>query len=94
MDDLTPALTPDDAKIVQDAIDALLAVVARSAVDLQTFHDVVAKARMEPVPPFPRVAVATTQSVIDHLSKVEAKLGEVLVALGLPHRAHGASGTG
>jgi hypothetical protein len=34
-------------------------------------------------PPFPRVAVATTQSIIEHLKKVEEKLQEVIVALGL-----------
>ena len=36
-------------------------------------------------PPFPRVAVATTQSIIDHLKTVEEKLQEVMVALGLTH---------
>ena len=36
-------------------------------------------------PPFPRVAVATTQSIIDHLKTVEEKLQEVMVALDLTH---------
>ena len=47
--------------------------------------DTVAKARVAERPPFPRVAVATTQSIIDHLKTVEEKLQEVLVALGLAH---------
>lgn len=76
------------SEIVQAALDALLLVVARSAEDLRTFHDVVSKARMEDPPPFPRVAVATTQSIIDHLKKAEEKLQEVLVALGLPQTRH------
>jgi hypothetical protein len=77
---------PSDPEIVRAAIDALLLVVGRSADDLRAFHDTVAKARVAE-PPFPRVAVATTQSIIDHLKKVEEKLQEVIVALGLQSTA-------
>ena len=74
-----------DSEIVHAAIDALLLVVGRSAEDLRAFHDAVSKVRMTEHPPFPRVAVATTQSIIDHLKTVEEKLQEVIVALGLMH---------
>ena len=73
-----------ESEIVHAAIDALLLVVAKSAEDLRAFHDAVANARIADPAPFPRVAVATTQSIIDHLRKAEEKLQEVLVALGLP----------
>ena len=73
-----------DSAIVHAAFDALLFVVAKSADDLRTFHDTVSKARLADPAPFPRVAAATTQSIIDHLKKVEEKLQEVIVALGLP----------
>jgi hypothetical protein len=76
---------PSDPEIVHAAIDALLLVVGRSADDLRSFHDTVAKARVAERPPFPRVAVATTQSIIEHLKTVEEKLQEVMVALGLTH---------
>ena len=69
--------------IVDAAVDALLMAVERSAGDLRAFHDVVSKARGTNSVPFPRVAVATTESIIDHLKKVEEKLQEVMVALGL-----------
>ena len=74
---------PSEQEIVRAAIDALLLVVGRSAADLREFHDVVSKAHVAGHPPFPRVAVATTHSVIEHLKKVEEKLQEVIVALGL-----------
>lgn len=77
---------PSDPEIVRAAIDALLLVVGRSADDLREFHEVVSKVRVAE-PPFPRVTVATTQSIIDHLKKVEEKLQEVVVALGLPQSA-------
>ena len=76
-----------ESEIVHDAIDALLLVVEKSAEDLRAFHETVAKLRMDHPAPFPRVAVATTQSVIDHLKKAEEKLQEVLVALGVAHKA-------
>jgi hypothetical protein len=75
-----------DPEIVHAAVDALLLVVSRSADDLRAFHDTVAKARAAAEqPPYPRVAVATTQSIIEHLKTVEEKLQEVMVALGLAH---------
>jgi hypothetical protein len=72
------------AEIVHTAIDALLEVVARSAEDLKAFHDTVARARIAPLPPFPRTAVATTESIVQNLEKVEMQLRDVLKALGLP----------
>jgi len=72
-----------DSEIVHAAIEALLLVVGRSAEDLRAFHDTVSRARMNERPPFPRVAVATTQSIVDHLKTVEEKLQEVIVAMGL-----------
>ena len=76
---------PSDSEIVQAAINALLLVVGKSADDLRAFHDAVSRVQMTEHPPFPRVAVATTQSIIDHLKTVEEKLQEVMVALGLTH---------
>ncbi len=76
---------PSETEIVHAALDALLLVVDRSANDLREFHDIVSKARVSDHPPFPRVAVATTHSIIEHLKKVEEKLQEVTVALGLAH---------
>jgi hypothetical protein len=76
-------MNTNDSGIVHAAVDALLAVVARSADDLRAFHDAVAKARRDAAVPFPRVAVATTEGIIDHLKIVEEKLQEVMVALGL-----------
>jgi hypothetical protein len=76
---------PTEPEIVRAALDALLLVVGRSADDLRAFHDTIANARVTEHPPFPRVAVATTQSIIQHLKTVEEKLQEVMVALGLTH---------
>jgi hypothetical protein len=76
---------PTEPEIVRAALDALLLVVGRSADDLRAFHDTIAKARVVEHPPFPRVAVSTTQSIIQHLKTVEEKLQEVVVALGLTH---------
>ena len=74
---------PSEHEIVRAAIDALLLVVGRSSDDLRAFHDTVAKVRVDE-PPYPRVAVATTKSIIEHLRTVEEKLQEVMQALGLP----------
>ena len=79
-------MNSNDSGIVHAAVDGLLAVVARSADDLRAFHDAVAKARRDESAPFPRVAVATSESIIDHLKIVEEKLQEVMVALGLSGR--------
>jgi hypothetical protein len=80
MDDPTPPA------IVNDAITALLAVVARSAADLRRFHDVVSKARIGPLPPFPRETVLTTERIVNDLRRVEEDLRQLLVALGLGGR--------
>jgi hypothetical protein len=74
---------PTPAEIVHAAVDALLEVVAKSADDLRFFHDTVAQARMGALPPFPRTAVATMESIVHHLQKVETELRDVLKALGL-----------
>jgi hypothetical protein len=76
---------PTDSEIVRASIDALLLVVGRSADDLRAFHDTVSKARVSDRPPFPRVAVSTIESIVNHLKTVEEKLQEVTVALGLTH---------
>jgi hypothetical protein len=75
---------PTPAEVVHVAIDTLLEVVARSADDLRAFHDLVAKARIAELPPFPRTAVATTESIVHNLQIVEMQLRDVLKALGLP----------
>jgi hypothetical protein len=72
-----------DEKIVHAAVDALLLVVSKSADDLRTFHDALAKLRGDGPTPFPRAAVATAESIVEHLTKVEEKLRDVTVALGL-----------
>ena len=76
-------MDPLPSEIVHGAIDALLAVVAKSAEDLTAFHDAVARARIAPLPPFPRATVITTERIIDDLKRVEEELREVLVALGI-----------
>jgi hypothetical protein len=78
MDESTPA------EIVHAALDALLQVVAASAEDLRMFHDAIAKARLAPLPPFPRSTVVLTERIIERLTKVDQDLDEVLMALGLP----------
>lgn len=74
---------PTSADAAHAAVDALLQVVAQSARDLQAFHDVLARARVAPLPPFPRATVLLTERIIDRLAKVDGELEEVLVALGL-----------
>lgn len=76
-------MDPTPAEIVHAALDALLTVVAKSADDLRSFHDVVAKARLAPLPPFPRATVVMTERIVEHLTKVDKELREVLGALGL-----------
>jgi hypothetical protein len=74
---------PSEDAIVQAALDALLLVVAKSSDDLRNFHDAVAKLRVHSPTPFPRVAVATAESVVDHLTKAEEQLRKITIALGL-----------
>jgi hypothetical protein len=76
-------MDPLPSEIVHDAIDALLAVVAKSADDLKAFHDAVSRARIGPLPPFPRATVVTAERIIDDLKRVEQDLRELLVALGI-----------
>jgi hypothetical protein len=75
-------MDPTPAEIVHAAIDELLLVVATSAADLHAFHDVVAKARIAPLPPFPRATLVITGRIIDDLKRVERDLRDVLAALG------------
>jgi hypothetical protein len=71
------------AEIVHAAIDELLFVVGKSAEDLRMFHDTLAKARLAPLPPFPRATLITTEHIIDDLKRVERDLRDLLVSLGL-----------
>jgi hypothetical protein len=79
-------MDPTPSEVVHAALDTLLTVVGKSADDLRFFHDAIAKARRAPLPPFPRETVIITERVVDHLTKVEQGLREVLVALGLEER--------
>jgi hypothetical protein len=76
-------MDPTPSEIVHAALDTLLTVVGKSADDLRSFHDAVAKARLAPLPPFPRTTVVITERIVEHLTKVELDLRDVLVALGL-----------
>jgi hypothetical protein len=83
-------MDPTPSEIVHTALDTLLTVVGKSADDLRSFHDAVAKARLAPLPPFPVSTVVITERIVEHLTKVEQDLREVLVALGLEdHRSEG-----
>src|SRR5437588_11203432 len=73
---------PTSTDVAHAAVDALLQVVAQSARDLQTFHDVIARARLSPLPPFPRATVILSERIIDRLAKVDGELEEVLIGLG------------
>jgi hypothetical protein len=77
-------MEPTPAETVHLAIDDLLVVVAKTADDLRLFHSTVSRARIAPLPPFPRATVTLTLSIIEHLQKAEHQLREVLTALGLP----------
>lgn len=74
---------PSSADVAIAAVDALLRVVDQSAQDLREFHDVVARARRSPLPPFPRATVLVTQHIVDKLTTVESDLEEVLLGLGI-----------
>jgi hypothetical protein len=76
-------MDPTPSEIVHAALDGLLTVVGKSADDLRSFHDAIAKARLAPLPPFPRATVVITERIIEHLTKVDRDLREVLIALGL-----------
>ena len=74
---------PTPAEVVHAALDALLDVVAASAEDLRRFHDAVTKARLAPLPPFPRTSVLLTKHIIEHLTLVDQELEDILMALGV-----------
>jgi len=74
---------PTPNEVAQAAVDALLQVLAQSARDFRTFHDVLAHARLAPLPPFPRATVLLTRRIVDRLTTVDRELEEVLLALGL-----------
>jgi hypothetical protein len=75
--------TEQSSDFVHPAVEELLVAVARAADDLRLFHDAVAKATINPAPPFPRTAVAATSRVIKNLKQVDQDLRKVLIALGL-----------
>ena len=64
------------------AVEALLLVVAKSAEDLNAFHEAVTKARGATTP-FPRATVVVAERIIDNLKRVEQGLREALVDLGI-----------
>jgi hypothetical protein len=74
---------PTAIDVANAALDALLRVVSESADDLRRFHDVVTRARRTALPPFPRATVIVAEQIVDHLTKVDSELEEVLVGLGL-----------
>ena len=74
---------PAPADVAHAAVDALLRVVAQSADDLRAFHDVISKARLSPLPPFPRATVLLTERIVERLTKVDTELDEVLLGLGI-----------
>jgi hypothetical protein len=74
---------PCAPEIVRDAISGLLAVVGKSADDLNAFRDAVSKAHIGTLPPFPRASLLITERIVDDLKRVERDLRDVLVALGL-----------
>jgi hypothetical protein len=76
-------MEPTSSEVVHQAVDALLAVVQKSADDLRAFHDTLARARMTKLPPLPRATVVVTTSIIEHLRTVDQELREVLIGLGL-----------
>jgi len=76
-------MEPTPAEVVHAALDALLDAVSKSADDLRMFHDTVAKARVAPLPPFPRATVLLTERVVERLTKLDRELEEILIALGL-----------
>ena len=75
------APTPTD--VAHAAVDALLRVVAQSADDLRAFHDVVSRAKLSSLAPFPRATVLVSERIIDRLATIDKELEEVLLGLGL-----------
>ena len=77
MDDTTPT------DVAHAAVNALLRVVAQSADDLRAFHDVVSRAQLSTLAPFPRATVLLSERIIDRLATIDKELEEVLLGLGL-----------
>jgi len=75
-------MEPTDSEIVHAAVDALLLVVAKSAEDLNAFHEAVTKAKGATTP-FPRATVVAAERIIDDLKRVEQDLRSALVDLGI-----------
>jgi hypothetical protein len=78
MEESTPA------EVVHAALEALLEVIATSSEDFRLFHDAISKARLTPLPSFPRAAVVLTESIVQRLTKVDHELEELVMALGVP----------
>lgn len=78
---------PAPSEVVHAALDSLQEVVAKSADDLRLFHDALARARVAPLPPFPRASVILTERVVGHLTAVEHDLEQILIALGIKRQA-------
>jgi hypothetical protein len=76
---------PTPTEVALAAVDALLRVVEQSSHDLREFHELVARARRSPLPPFPKATVLLAQRIVDKLTTVESELQEVLLGLGLVH---------
>ena len=74
---------PTPTEVASAALDSLLRVVAQSADDLRAFYDVVARARLSALVPFPRATVLLAEHIVDRLGKVDSELEEVLLGLGL-----------
>jgi len=78
MEESTPA------EVVHAALEALLEIIATSSEDFRLFHDAISKARLTPLPSFPRAAVVLTESIVERLTKVDQELEELVLALGVP----------
>ncbi|HUK33105.1 MAG TPA: hypothetical protein VLV86_04280 [Vicinamibacterales bacterium] len=75
---------PTSAEVVHAALEGLLEVIATSSEDFRLFHDAISKARLTPLPSFPREAVVLTESIAEKLTRVDQELEELVLALGVP----------
>lgn len=75
---------PAPAEVIHAALEGLLEIIATSSQDLRLFHDAISKARLTPLPAFPRAAVVLTESIVGRLTKVDQELEELVIALGVP----------
>lgn len=76
-------MEPTPAQQAHVAVEDVLSVVAKAAQDLNAFHAAVSRARVAPLPPFPKATVIVAVEVIDHLQAVEQGLRDILTGLGL-----------